>query len=309
MAIFKKMLAGWNHFFHREEDLSILAVIRIGFGILLLINVVSWWPDLEKWFGENGVMTLDVSRQVIDSDTYTIFQWLPTTTFVLWTCYLLLITNLVCLIFGFLTRVQLVCIFVLFTSFCHRNIVIFDGEDTLFRLMAFYLLFSPAGKYFSIDNWIARKRSGEPSAPRKFAIWPIRLIQIQTAAIVFFSGIEKLQGVEWRDGTAIYYVSRLDDFFYRFPLPDFLFTSLTMIAIATWSALVVELTVPILVWFRKLRIFALIIMILFHLSLEYMMNLNMFQWIMIVGWLSFLVKRGEAIGNQQAAVVSSVRTL
>ena len=289
MVVFKKIIAGWNYFFHRQENLSIFGPIRIGFAILLLINVLMWWPDLEKWFGEHGVMTLEVSRQVVDSDTYTIFQVLPKTMTVVWGCYLLLIANLIGLLLGFLTRFQLVCIFVLFSSFCHRNNLIFDGEDTLFRLFSFYLLFSPAGKYLSVDNWLTRKKQAVDSeSPKTYAIWPLRLFQIQTAGILFVSGIEKMKGVEWRDGTAIYYVSRLDDFFCRFPLPDFMFTSLTMIAVATWSALAVELTLPILIWFRKTRIFAIIVAVIFHLSLEYMMNLNMFQWLMILGWMSFL---------------------
>ncbi len=317
MFVIKKLIDAWNHFFHRHEDLSIFGPIRIAFSILLLINVLLWWPELEKWFGENGVMTFEISKLAIDPDTYTIFQWLPKTTTVLWSCYLLMIANLIALMVGFLPRIQLACIFVLFTSFCHRNNLIFDGEDSLFRMFTFYLFFAPVGKYLSVHSWLARRRATDSdglvsSEPKKFAIWPLRLIQIQTAAIVFISGIEKMKGVEWRDGTALYYVSRLDDFFYRFPVPEFMFNSFLMIAIGTWSAVLIELTLPILVWFRKTRMLALVVLFLFHLSLEYMMNLNMFQWLMIVGWMSFLqfnrpqTESSEPIVSEQAVVEPAV---
>ncbi len=293
-------------FFHRKSNLGILALIRIGYSVILLINILHWWPNLELWFGENGVVPFDVSKQVVDPDTITLFEFLPRSSSVLWGCYFVLIFNAICLAFGFLTRLQLFSIFILYNSFIHRNILIADGEDTVFRLMAFYLLLSPAGYYFSVDNWLRkilkRKRNlteslGVPP-PREFAIWSLRLIQIQTASIVFISGIEKLLGSDWRDGTAIFYVSRLDDLFYRFPLPSFLFKSMFFINIMTWATLFVELVAPIAIWFKATRLPALLVMFAFHLSLEYAMNLNLFQWLMMLGWCSFLQTRngGEASG-------------
>ena len=169
LTVARKPLDAWNAFFHRQADLSIFGFIRIAYAVLLLINILSWWPDLDKWFGEDGVLSLAVSRIVVDPDTVTIFQWLPTTPAVLWTCYLILIINVVCLMVGLFTRFQCFCVFVLFTSFAHRNNLIFDGEDVLFRLLAFYLFFSPAGKYCSVDNWLASRRNPEPMQKR-FAI-------------------------------------------------------------------------------------------------------------------------------------------
>lgn len=276
-------------FFHRKADLSIFGPIRIGYAALLLINILTWWPDLDMWFGESGVMTLSASRIAIDPDTITIFQWLPTTSTALWTCYFILIANAVALMLGVFTRCQLACIFVLYTSFVHRNILIFDGEDILFRLMAFYLLFSPAGQYNSISNWWASRKNpvANPTAKR-FPIWPLRLIQIQTAAVLLFSCIEKLKGTEWVDGTAIYYISRLDDMFYRMPVPDFIFESLMLMSLISWSTLLLEFSLPIAIWIGKTRRVALVFVFVFHLSLDYMMNLNLFQWMMMVGWMSFI---------------------
>lgn len=292
LEFISKPIKGWNHFFHRHADLSIFGPIRICFAILMLINVLCLFPDLEKWFGEEGVLPFEVSKMVLDPDCTSLFQYLPKTNGVLWTCYSILVANLICLLLGIFSRFQLACIFVLFTSFCHRNNIIFDGEDTLFRIMTFYLIFSPCGKYLSVESWLSQKKSKLDSTnevkPKQFPIWPLRLLQVQTSCVLFFSGMEKLKGAQWIDGTALYYVSRLDDLFYRFPVPEFLFNSFTMIALATWSAVALELTMPILVWFRKTRIFALCVVFMFHLTLDYTMNLNLFQWLMIVGWLSFL---------------------
>lgn len=262
-----------------------------------MINVLTWWPFLEIWFGENGLVPFEVSRQIVDENTITLFEILPRTSFALWTCYLILIANAIALACGFLTRIQLLSIFILYNSFVHRNVLIVDGEDTVFRLMAFYLFFSPSGFYFSVDNWLRKKLNqfttkakpdAESPPPREFAIWPLRLIQIQTVTIVLFSAFEKLHGGDWIDGTALYYVSRLDDLFYRLPVPAFLFKSIVLIKTLTWATLVFELTAPIAVWFKRTRVPALIILFTFHLSLDYTMNLNLFQYLMILGWCSFL---------------------
>lgn len=271
----------------------------------MLVNVLVWLPDLEKWFGESGVMTLASSKTVVDKDALTLFEWLPRTATTLWICYSAMLVALIGVLLGIGTRFCLAVVFVLFTSFAHRNNLIVDSEDTVFRLMTFYLFLAPAGEYWSLKNWLAKHRNQLPRATstnstesgeraveqgrgvKKFSIWPLRLIQIQTSLILFTTGIEKLQGKEWLDGTALFYVSRLDDFFYRFPVPGFLFESSGWIALMTWATLVIELGLPILIWIPKTRWFALIGVFIFHLSLEYSMNLFLFQWIMMVGWLSF----------------------
>jgi len=49
--------------------------------------------------------------------------------------------------------------------------------------------------------------------------WGLRLFQLQMAVIYLSSAIEKTSGVDWREGTALYYVARLDDSFGKFPVP------------------------------------------------------------------------------------------
>ena len=50
------MIAAWNRFFHEPADPRIPALIRIGYASLVLINLVAWFPYLEMWFGETGVL-------------------------------------------------------------------------------------------------------------------------------------------------------------------------------------------------------------------------------------------------------------
>lgn len=56
----------------------------------------------------------------------------------------------------------------------------------------------------------------------------------------------------------------------------------------TWATFVVEISLPLLVWFRPVRIPVVLAVVVSHLSIDYQMNLFLFQWLMILGWLSFL---------------------
>lgn len=141
-------------------------------------------------------------------------------------------------------------------------------------------------------------RGGESAkvnrSPPGFATaWAFRLFQIQTTFVYVGAAWSKLMGAEWRDGIAMWYVSRLDDAFGRFPVPDVLFDSLTAIHLLTWMRLVLEVYLPIGLWAPRTRRFTLIVALLFHLSLEYTMNLFLFHPLMLVGLLPFLATDGK----------------
>lgn len=283
-----RVAQAWDSFFYQPVDRHAGAAFRIGFALLLLVNSLGYYEHLEMWFGESGVLPFEISRSVIDPDTLTIFALLPATNAVLWTCYAVFNLQIVGLLVGFAARFNAIGVFVWLVSFQHRNQLIYDGEDTVFRIFAFLLIFLPLADTLSVDAYLKSRRggAGDPGRPR--AAWALRLIQIQTVLIVLCSVLEKLRGPEWIDGTAMYYVSRMEDLFGRFPVPSAPFEWMPAVALITWSVLGVELWLPILIWFKLTRRLVLVAAILFHLGIDYTMNLFLFQWIMVLGWLTFV---------------------
>ena len=257
--------------------------MRILYALLVLVCMLQLAPDLTMFFGEQGMLPLDASRAIIDSDTRTIFMWLPRNDEALWLVYGLCLTQVVLLGVGLFPRFQAVCVFCWLVSFHHRNIIMFDGEDILLRLFGFFLIFMPLHR-FALSSLIW------PCKQTYFAVWPMRLMQIQLCVIYLSTAIEKLGGVAWRDGTAMYFITRLDDFFGRFPVPRALIEDLWVIRTVTWGTLVVELALPIFLWFRGTRKTALVVAVLFHLGIDYCMNLFLFHWVMLYGLIAFLMQ-------------------
>lgn len=99
---------------------------------------------------------------------------------------------------------------------------------------------------------------------------------------------QKLRGESWLDGTAMYYVFRLHDF-QKFPLPEFITENLLILKVMTWSVILFEISAPILIWFKRTQLPAIIALLAFHLMTDLTMNLMMFHWIMITGWMSFVI--------------------
>lgn len=273
----------WNGVFFAERDPRLASVLRIGYGVLLLINLAMWAPDLRLWFSEAGLLPLAAAREIVNEHAPTVLGWVDAA----WwppACYGVLVAAAVLLTVGWHTRIQAIIVLIGLTSFQNRNYAIVDAEDTVFRMFAFYLALCPAGWAFSLDAR-RRKRRGiacDPPIP-----WGLRLFQIQISVIYLSSALAKSMGEEWRSGTALYYVSRLDDSFGKFPVPAFPFEILWITKLLTWSVLILEWGLPVLLWLKQTRRAAIVVAIVFHLSIEYSMNLFLFHWLMILGILSF----------------------
>ena len=290
--IAERLGRAWNGFLFAPFDLRIAAWLRIGFALLTLVNLGVLGLDLEFWFGPDGPMPIDASRGIIDPDSHTIFEILPQTSLTLWICYGLALAHTVGLLVGFFPRVQAFGVFFWLLSFHNRHVMIFDGEDQLFRLFALFMVFLPTHRFHSVHSWL-RGRRQEPEPARFATAWAFRLFQIQTTFVYVGAAWSKWSGSEWRSGIAMWYVTRLDDAWGKYPVPDFLFDSLPMIYLLTWTTLVLEAFLPIGLWVPRTRWFTLIVAVFFHLSLEYTMNLFLFHWLMLVGLLPFIATDGR----------------
>lgn len=286
LAGLARPFARFEEWLGRPRDTRVVAAFRIAYASLLLVNVLFWAPDLDLLFGEEGLLPYEASRTVIDPDAPTLFMLLPKTRFVLWCGYLALVAHVALLGLGYWTRFQAVSAYVWLVSFQHRNNLLFDAEDNVFRLLGLCLVFMPAGACWSVDAWVRRRFRGEDPLAAAPA-WGLRFAQVQMTIIYLSTVSLKLTSADWIGGDALYYVGRLDDLFGRFPVPSWLFENPTAYHFASWSVLLFEALIPVGLWLPGLRVPALVCAGLLHLGLEYTMNLFLFQWIMLCGLLSF----------------------
>jgi hypothetical protein len=258
-------------------------MVRIGYAAVLLCMFALGAPQLRMWYGESGVLPYELSRTVAEPG-WTVFTWLPATDATVYVCYGVMTLQALLLLLGCWSRLQALCLYGWLLSFHHRNPLILDAEDGLLRVVGFLVLCMPIGHSLGIDAW----RKGQFTAVTLRPVWALRLLQIEACLVFAGSALAKLQSPDWLDGTALYYVSRLDDLFGRLPTPSFVWESMALLKATTWAVIAIEATVPVLVWFRETRWLALALALALHLAIDYSMNLFAFHWIMLVAWSSFV---------------------
>ncbi|MCB1122477.1 MAG: HTTM domain-containing protein [Verrucomicrobiae bacterium] len=275
----------WDDIFFKPRDTTACAVVRIAFGLTLLPYALILGLDLIQFHSETGLLPYSVSVALVDPDVLSPLGWLAPNDVMLWFCFYLFVIQVLLLLFGVKSRLQAICVFFWLVAFQHRNNLLIDGGDTLARLLAFYLFCMPCGERFSLDSFLEQKKHIKP---RELPVWGLRLLQIQMVLLYISTALSKAGGTKWLDGSAMVYVVQLNDVFGRFPLPQFLLGSLPALHVLTWLVLVVEFLIPIGLCVKRTRMITVGLAILFHLALDYSMNLYLFQWFMIVGLLSFV---------------------
>jgi uncharacterized membrane protein YphA (DoxX/SURF4 family) len=296
MRLLARTAGAWDEFFFAPQDLRTCALIRMGYAALVLIWLAVLWPDLSRWYAADGLLPAHAAERIAPPGSWSLLQHLPPGPAWLYGAWLLATAHGAMLLVGFGSRLNAAAVFVWIVSFCHRNEVILDSEDSVMRLVGFYLVLMPCGGRWSLDALLRRRHTpraalvgGIPSVPAaRSAAWGLRLLQIQMCIIFLSAGLSKLFSPQWQDGTAMYYVARLTDYFGRFPTPDFFWETPWVVRLITWSVIAAELAIPLLIWWKPARLWALAAVLLFHLANEYTMHLFLFHWIMLVGWASFL---------------------
>lgn len=285
--ILRRIVCAWDRFLFEPVSPVPIAIYRILFGCLLLVNGLLLLPDLGAFFGERGVLPMGDALAYTRTARLNVLAWLPNEPGWLYAFMAVYYVATLFLTIGLLTRLSAAAVFVCLATLHHRNMLVLNSADTFLRVASFCLIFSAAGRALSFDRWLRVRRGLEsPGEPPLAAPWAQRLIQIQLAVAYLATVRWKLAGHTWVDGTAVYYATRILEF-RRFPVP-YLFDHLWTIKLMTWGTLAVEAALGTLVWVRRLRYPVLLAGLLLHLGLEYSMNIQLFQWVMISAYVLFV---------------------
>jgi hypothetical protein len=282
----RKLAEAWEHFFFTPQSPVPIAVFRILYGICVSATVILMHGDWLEWFGVQAWISPSMMAKVEPGPRLTLFAVMPADDRWIAAFFWIFLGFAVLLTVGLWTRFSSVAVFLCLASIQQRNLLITHGGDAFLRVAGFFLMFAPAGAAFSLDRLIRIRRNREGSAVTPSAPWAQRMIQFELALLYFTSFLWKLKGHTWLHGTALYYVVHLHSIA-RFPLPEWIQRPM-ILQIGSWFALLLEFSLGVLIWFRPFRYPLLLLGLLFHLSLEYALNLPMFQWDILAAYVLFL---------------------
>ena len=251
--------AAWHRFWFRPEPTSTLAVVRIAYGMVVFLWAVSLAPDLHTFFPTSGAPVTGL--------------------------YVLLVVGSVGMVLGYRSRLAAAVVFLALMWFQRRNSAVINAGDRLLANLGFFLMLAPSGASLSLDRW--RRAPGPFWEFPARAPWALRLVQVQLSVLYLSTVWEKLQGQTWANGTAVSYALGIGQLA-RVHLPDGLTDSVLLMNLLTWSTLVIELSLALLVWRRRLRPWVLGFGVALHVFIEVTMMVGFLGMALLVAYLAFV---------------------
>jgi len=166
-------------------------------------------------------------------------------------------------------------------SIFQRNPPLLDGGDNLMVIVLGYLVVVDTGQHLAVRG---TREETDPESLR----WRLGtllhnagllLIVVQVCVVYLASALFKAAGELWQNGTALYYVLRVQEF----ALPgvsELLYTSPLVVTAATYGTVLFQLAFPFLLFNRVTRLIAFAGAVMMHSGIAVLMGLVTFSWIM-----------------------------
>lgn len=264
----------------RESIIDLHSYVAAGRLIIALaqISVLLFTPTEALFVPVGGVEAVESCTRF--ANTASPYCWFPDSrSLVSW----FLIAGLVWVASGFLPQVS---------SFLHiwisfslaQSISLPDGGDYVAQVVTVFVAFITLG-HGRLWLWRRSPQTGKPSIRISIAVGFMWVLRVQMAWIYLNSALSKVSVPEWQEGSALYYVVRMEMFGASEPLVGVLLwlTSVPFItAIASWGTILTECTIAVLILSpgRKAAV-AFLISALLHVAIIAVIGLFSFALIMI----------------------------
>ena len=289
-SCFRSWMAPWNHFWFGPRDLYVLSLFRVCLGGVLFVMYSVRFTEIELFYFNDGLVDAETAKLYYSKFNEPLFYLFPATDSLIYLFHVLFLVGLLLIALGVSHRLFVLGVFLLHLCFIERNHFIVYGADLYATFWLFFLCFMKSGSHFNFITWVGRKYFGlKKVVSERWDILTsvgVRLMQVQICITYGATGLEKLKGANWWEGSAVWYVMGNQQivpfdfsFFYRAPV---------VIALMTFSVLVFEIYFPMAIWQKKLRPLWIFFGVTFHLLTSLFMGLFYFGLIMTMSYLLWL---------------------
>ncbi|MEK6249999.1 MAG: HTTM domain-containing protein, partial [Planctomycetales bacterium] len=239
MQIWKGGFSRWARQYFGIDPRS-LAVIRIGLGAIVILDLWMRARDLTAHYTNEGILPLGLvnSKSILSLHVLSGEAWVQMMLFVTTALFAFL------MLIGYRTRLMTVICWFLMMSLQCRNPQIASGGDTFLRVMLFWSMFLPLGARYSVDSALNLSFS---KRRRRIADAATLALLIQLACVYGFSGALKTHPNWTTNGTAAYYALSLD--MLTTPLAGYLLEFPKLLKASTFGVLYLERFAPLLIFF------------------------------------------------------------
>ena len=256
----------------------------------------SWMTPLRDGYGFDGWL---VGLQHLPGGWFDLF-------------YLAVLAAAVCFTLGRLTRTAGVLLLLGSIQLVESAPMLGDQGDNIARIGLFYLLWTRCSVVWS---WDARLRWGGMDSTLQYLVWTrlglervldrdaaravgtfvsnvaLGLLMAQIVMVYVTAGLFKARGGPWQFGTALYYPLSLPEFRPFGFLNDLLVAQPVLLALATWSVVLLQVLFPLTLPWAPARRVALVGIASMHLGIALLMGLPWFSLSMLAFDTLFVSER------------------
>lgn len=245
-------------------DIAPLIVFRILFGLLMFISVLRFYVNgwIEKLYLEPTYHF-----------KYQGFEWVIVPGNLTYVLFFIVAVSSLFIALGWKYRLASVVFFISFTYIELMDKTTYLNHYYFISLVSFLLIFIPAGKSISIDNFKS------PSNAIKY-IPRIHLdsLKLMVAVVYIYAGLAKINS-DWINDAmplALWLPSKFD-----VPLLGSIVNSSWVHYAFSWAGLFFDIFVVFFLLLKKTRVAAYCILVIFHLITAVLFPIGMFPYIMI----------------------------
>jgi hypothetical protein len=270
-----------NFFSVSPDYLYTVALFRIGIGLILFFEGLDLVKNGWRFYSDSGFFPLSTYSLLVKSKRFSLFFLMRNRAQVTSIFALNLVASL-SLAIGFLVPLSSLIVLGVLVSRRNRNPFVTSQGHSVATLMLIYLIFSRSGELYSLDSYFGLPVIGTTAA------WPLRLMQIQMSIIYYMAFVHKTRNEAWVSGTVLFHV--FDNTLPRRtwpPTPSFVETYIGS-AILGWITIATQFALAFGLWIDEIRYPLIAIGALMHLSMELYLGIRLFQYIMVLGLLTFI---------------------
>jgi hypothetical protein len=281
MSGMRKKFGQWFQGWHRQAlglDLRTIACVRMGFGVILLLDLAVRSSCLRAHYTDEGVYPLAAYHASGVPFSFSLHAMSGEVSFQA-LLFLLNALAALALLFGWRTRAASLICWIFLLSLQNRNFLLNNGGDSWMRQMLFWGIFLPWGEKWSLD--------ARDVAPRKDS----QIFSAATAGycmqvfwVYVLAGFFKTGEAWWHEGSATQLSLGLAEWSGELAYYGLYFP--TALKWMTFSVLVFELVGPFLFFapaaLQHLRMLSALGFVGFHIGLAIFIEIGLFPYIGMV---------------------------
>ncbi len=275
----------------REHWLTGASLMRVSLGTWAVFFYLLHWPVRWLLWGPDGVLPFETFLEARPLLNVFAFSRSP---LYFEAMYFVAIVVAVLVVVGYRPRLMVPLHWLMIWSFQERNQLLGDGGDNLMRIVLLFLIAVNTGACFSISQgrrlawscWGTRTLHTRESVaafirPLQAVVhnFGVLLIILQLCMLYLSTGLYKAMGDVWQNGTALYYILRVDKF--SWPGAEFIYRNVYLVVLGTYGTVLFEATFGPLLLNRWSRYAIIVAGICFHTGIALIMGLITFGWSML----------------------------